>query len=116
MRRCWRPPVGESKRAIYFFPKSPIRPYIGAGLNYTIFFDTNGKYPVNSLELSNSWGFAGELGADVDLNKDWFVNVSGWYMDIDTRAKAEIAGVPRESKSHVNIDPWVLMFAIGTHF
>jgi len=56
------------------------------------------------------------LGADVDLNKDWFVNVSGWYMDIDTRAKAEIAGVPRESKSHVNIDPWVLMFAIGTHF
>ncbi len=98
----------------YFFPKSPIRPYIGAGLNYTIFFDTNAKRPLDSLDLTNSWGFAGEAGVDVDLNKDWFVNVSGWYMDIDTRAKARIGDVT--TKSHVNIDPWVLMFAIGTHF
>ena len=98
----------------YFFPKSPIRPYIGAGLNYTIFFDTNAKTPLDSLDLTNSWGFAGEVGVDVDLNKDWFINVSSWYMDIKTRAKAQIGDVT--TKSHVNIDPWVLMFAIGTHF
>ena len=98
----------------YFFPKGPVRPYIGAGINYTIFFDTNGNAPVDNLDLTNSWGFAGEVGVDVDLNKDWFVNVSGWYMDLDTRAKAEVAGVT--TKSHVNIDPFVVMFAIGTHF
>ena len=98
----------------YFFPKSPIRPYIGAGLNYTIFFDTNAKRPLDNLDLTNSWGYAGEVGVDVDLNKDWFVNVSSWYMDIKTRAKAQIGDVT--TKSHVNIDPWVLMFAIGTHF
>jgi len=98
----------------YFFPKSPIRPYIGAGLNYTIFFDTNAKRPLDNLDLTNSWGYAGEVGVDVDLNKDWFVNVSSWYMDIKTRAKAQIGDVT--TKSHVNIDPVVLMFAIGTHF
>jgi len=98
----------------YFFSKSPIRPYIGAGLNYTIFFDTNAKRPLNNLDLTNSWGYAGEVGVDVDLNKDWFINVSSWYMDIKTRAKAEVAGVT--AKSNVNIDPVVLMFAIGTHF
>ncbi len=98
----------------YFLPKEHIRPYIGAGLNYTIFFDTNGNAPVNSLDLSNSWGYAGELGVDVDLNKDWFINVSSWYMDIKTQAKAKVGDVT--SKSNVNIDPVVVMFAIGTHF
>ncbi|MFO1430996.1 MAG: OmpW family outer membrane protein [Candidatus Competibacteraceae bacterium] len=98
----------------YFLPKGPVRPYIGAGINYTIFFDTNGNAPIDNLDLTNSWGFAGEVGVDVDLNKNWFVNVSGWYMDIDTRAKAEVAGVT--TKSHVDIDPWVFMFGVGTRF
>lgn len=98
----------------YFFPKGPVRPYLGAGINYTIFFDTNAKSPLDDLEFSNSWGLAGEVGVDIDLNKDWFVNMSGWYMDIDTQAKAKIGSIT--TKSNVNIDPWVFMFAIGTHF
>lgn len=98
----------------YFLPKAPVRPYIGFGINHTIFFDTNSNSPVTNLDLSNSWGWAGQVGVDVDLNRDWFVNVSGWYIDIKTQAEAEVLGV--KTKSNVNIDPFVLMFGIGTRF
>ncbi len=98
----------------HFFPKEIMKPYVGIGLNYTWFFDTNAEAPLDSLDLENSWGLAVEAGVDVFLKDDWFINIAGWYMDIDTDAKAKIGSTT--TKSHVNIDPAVVMFAIGKRF
>jgi outer membrane protein len=104
----------------HFLPQGQIHPYIGAGLNYTIFFDSNTKNDVedlgfNKIDLDNSWGLAAEAGVDIDIRDGWLANLSAWYVDIDTEAKLEDSA-GNKITTKVNIDPWVLMFAVGKRF
>lgn len=96
-----------------FNPQSNIRPYVGAGLNYTTFFSTKttGDLATYDMELDDSWGAAVDAGVDVDLNNDWFFNASVWYMDISTTASLDGA-----KAVDVDINPWALSVGIGTHF
>ena len=55
----------------YYFGNSDseIRPYIGAGINYTMFFDEelNGRGKgagLSDLSLDDSWGLAANIGVD----------------------------------------------------
>ncbi|STQ75943.1 outer membrane protein OmpW [Grimontia hollisae] len=107
--------------AQYYFgtKESKIRPYVGAGINYTIFFDEgfNGKAKgvgLSDLKLDDSWGLAANVGVDYMLDEDWFVNGSIWYADINTDATYKFNGI--EQKTNVEIDPWVLMVAMGYTF
>lgn len=107
--------------AQYYFgtKESKIRPYVGAGINYTIFFDEgfNGKAKeagLSDLDLDNSWGLAANVGVDYMLDEDWFVSGSIWYADIDTDATYKFQGV--QQTTEVEIDPWVFMLAVGYTF
>lgn len=100
-------------------PKGAIRPYVGAGVNYTAFFDEDAKGPLAGADLSldNSFGLAAEAGVDVDLGSGFFLNGAVWYADIDTDATVRIPGDPDTVlKSEVEIDPWVFMVGVGTSF
>ncbi|MEL7449749.1 MAG: OmpW family outer membrane protein [Pseudomonadota bacterium] len=97
--------------AQYHFPLSDAaRMYVGAGLNYTTFFDesTEGALAGTDLELDDSFGLALQLGADFDLNDKWFLNIDVRYIDIETDAKLDGADL-----TTVEIDPWVVGFNIG---
>lgn len=96
-----------------FNPQSNIRPYVGAGLNYTTFFSTKTKGILagHDMKLDDSWGAAADAGVDVDINKDWFFNASIWYMHITTTATVDGA-----KTVDVDINPWALFVGIGTHF
>lgn len=105
----------------YYFgqAESKLRPYVGAGINYTMFFDEgfNSHAKANDLsdlKLDDSWGLAANAGVDYMLNDDWFVNASVWYADIDTEATYKVAGT--EVKTDVEIDPWVFMIGGGYKF
>lgn len=98
---------------------SKLRPYIGAGINYTTFFDndfnkTGKEAGLSDLSLDDSWGAAGQVGMDYLINRDWLVNMSVWYMDIDTNVKFKHNG-ERQSVS-TRLDPWVFMFSAGYRF
>ncbi len=97
-----------------FNPQSNIRPYVGAGINYTTFFSTKTTGPLSGIDLNldDSWGLAAQAGVDVDLNKDWFLNASVWYMNIKT--KGTLSG--GFGTVDVDINPWALAVGIGTHF
>ncbi|RKQ38099.1 outer membrane protein OmpW [Enterobacter sp. R1(2018)] len=99
--------------------KSKARPYIGAGINYTTFFDTDfnqtGKDAgLTDLSVKDSWGAAGQVGLDYMVNQDWLLNMSVWYMDIDTNVKFKAGGEQQNIKTR--IDPWVFMFSAGYRF
>ncbi|SQC86617.1 outer membrane protein W [Klebsiella pneumoniae] len=94
---------------------------MGAGINYTTFFnedfnDTGKAAGLSDLSLKDSWGAAGQVGLDYLINRDWLLNMSVWYMDIDTDVKFKAGGV--DQKVSTRLDPWVFMFpqAIGSKF
>lgn len=97
----------------HFNPNGAWRPYAGAGLNYTLFFDekTSGALNAAELELDPSWGLAVQLGLDVQLGSDWFANADVRWMDIDSDAK--LNGV---SLGTVEIDPYAFGLSIGRRF
>jgi outer membrane protein len=97
----------------HFLPESVFQPYVGVGVNYTYFFDEKTVGPLEGLKLrlSDSWGFAGQVGFDFMLNEKWFLNVDARYIQIDT--DAELAGSPL---GKVDIDPWVYGAHVGFRF
>ncbi len=104
----------------HFAPNSNIRPYVGAGLNYTYFFDEDVAGSVlpasgDKVKLESSWGFAAQAGVDIAINKDWFVNVDVKYIDIDTTARFSGTAVGT-AKIDADIDPFVYGIGIGRRF
>ena len=97
----------------HFMPENTIRPYVGLGLNYTTFFntDTKGALAGDNLDLDDSWGVAGQLGVDIDVAPNWFVNADLRYIDISTDATLNGVGI-----GTVDINPWVLGLTVGTRF
>ncbi|HDZ8010942.1 TPA: outer membrane protein OmpW [Citrobacter amalonaticus] len=98
---------------------SKLRPYVGVGVNYTTFFNTDvnkkGKETgISDLSLKDSWGAAGQVGMDYLINRDWLINMSVWYMDIDTTADYKLGGVKQHDD--IRLDPWVFMFSAGYRF
>ncbi|WP_020161976.1 OmpW/AlkL family protein [Cycloclasticus pugetii] len=101
----------------HFAPTSNIRPYVGAGINYTHFFDSTVKgaldAPGADLEIDDSWGLAAQAGVDIDLNDTWFVNFDVKYIDIEADAHIKNGA---NIKVDIDIDPIVWGIGIGRTF
>lgn len=100
--------------------KSKVRPYVGAGINYTTFYDadfnsTGERNELSDLSVKDSWGVAGQVGLDYIVNDDWLINMSLWYIDIDTEVKFNNVNGERQNIK-TNIDPFVFMFSAGYRF
>ncbi len=81
----------------YHFPTNSVwKPYVGAGLNYTIFFDEDS--PLGDLNVDDSFGVSLQAGLDymvsekgaVRLNVRWFDIDSDVTLDGNDIGKAEI--------------------------
>ncbi|MBO1520420.1 OmpW family outer membrane protein [Oceanisphaera pacifica] len=100
--------------AQYYFgnAQSKVRPYVGAGINYTFFFDEKGRGPLagTDVEADDSWGLAAQAGIDMAVTDKLFVNGSIWYMDIDTEVTTAVGNFD------TSIDPIGLMVGLGYRF
>jgi outer membrane protein len=101
--------------------EGPVRPYVGAGVNYTLFYSEDasgaleGAVGPTKVHMSDSFGWALQAGVDVDLNERMFVNFDVKYIDIDTTARltTTAAGVQRV---RVHLDPIVAGVGLGMRF
>jgi len=108
--------------AQYYFgnAQSTLRPYVGVGINYTVFFEESlseqakNELGANNLDLDDSVGLAIQAGVDWQINRNWFVNASVWRMDIETDASFNSA-LGRVDVT-VDIDPWAYMVGAGYRF
>lgn len=100
--------------------KSAFQPYVGLGINYTIFFDedlssrqeNNG---FSNLELDDSWGLAYQVGMDYMLTDNLLLNAQVRYIDIDTTATLDHSALG-EVEVDVDVDPFVYMVGLGYKF
>ena len=97
----------------HFRPTEKFQPYVGFGINYSGFSSekTTGPLEGTKLNLGSSWGLAGQIGFDVMLNDQWFLNVDARYIDIDTKGTLD-----GESIGKVEIDPFIFGGHIGFRF
>lgn len=119
--------LGDTKQlpptlsALYYFDtKSALKPYVGLGINYTIFFDNsftegNSAAGFSDLELDNSFGYSVQVGADYDLGDNWSVNVSARYIDISTDATFKVGGTTNGLVA-VDVNPMVYSVMLGYTF
>lgn len=107
--------------AIYYFDTGTnFMPYVGAGLNYTVFFDEEftSDYKdagFSNLELDGSFGYSVQVGADYQLNDTWHLNASARYIDIGTDATFDVGG-DSIGKADVDVDPMVFSLMVGYKF
>lgn len=97
----------------HFAPEGKIRPYIGAGVNYTIFYgQDDDKAPVTSVDYDNAFGWALQAGVDIPLDDHWALNVDVKQIFLSTTATVNPLGV----KADVDINPLLVGFGIGYRF
>lgn len=95
----------------HFMPQARFSPYVGAGVNYMIFYggkDRNGFH----LKLKDGWGAALQVGADYALAGRWSADFDLKKIFFETTATDAAAGVT----SKVKLDPWVISTGVGYRF
>lgn len=99
-------------------PEASVRPYIGAGINYTAFHSEDSSTGLEnaagptSVSLSDSWGWALQAGFDVDVSENVFLNFDVKYIDIDTTATLRNATIGTQQVD-IDLDPFVFGIGIG---
>ena len=81
----------------------PFKPYLGAGVNYSIFFDEQARGGFTSLHLSNSVAPALQAGFDYMLDAHWGLNLDVKKLFLDTKVKLNAGAV----RGRVDLDPWI---------
>ena len=108
--------------SLVYYPldsKSAFQPYVGAGINYTWFFDDKLSSEAEGagfrgLDMKDSWGWAAQVGADYMLTDNLMINAQVRDIDIETTGTT-YAGNTKVSVD-VDIDPFVYMVGLGYKF
>lgn len=97
----------------HFNPRGKIRPYIGAGLNWTLFFDEDPSGGViTDLKIANSVGVALQVGVDIALDDHWMINLDVKKLWLDTKASVNGGAI----LAKVDVDPWIFGVGFGYRF
>ncbi len=104
----------------HFAPEAKVRPYVGAGVNYTIFYSTKASdalvtaISATDVEMDDSFGYALQAGVDIDLNEKMFLNLDVKYIDMDTTARLRTGATTNTAQ--ISIDPIVAGVGVGFRF
>lgn len=88
----------------YHFGNGTVKPFVGAGVNFTTFFseDTTGALAGSDLKLDDSFGLAAHAGIDFEVSERGSIRIDARWIDIDTDVELDGADL-----GTVNIDPLV---------
>nr|WP_245746940.1 OmpW family outer membrane protein [Paraburkholderia lycopersici] len=96
----------------HFNNAGKVRPYVGAGINYTLFYNNGLHAGGQSVGIENhSWGPALQFGIDFQVTKKMFVNVD--VKKIWMHTDATLGGTPLGT---LHIDPIIVGLGVGMKF
>lgn len=94
----------------HFAPQASVRPYVGAGLNYTRISRVKLLDGAADLE-KDSWGLALQAGVDFQLDARWSVNVD--VKKVNIRSDVLLGGA---RAAEVRVDPVLVGVGVGYRF
>ncbi|ATL44852.1 outer membrane beta-barrel protein [Elizabethkingia sp. HX WHF] len=97
----------------HFYPTKKIKPYVGAGINYTFFYSSK-PGDVTHVDYKNNAGFALQGGIDYMINDKFFVNFDMKKIFLKTDVTVDAAGTNIPAK--VTLDPFLWGFGVGMKF
>lgn len=101
----------------YHLNTETVRPYIGAGLNYTLFYGIDEGPVADEVEYDSALGFAFQLGFDFDINERWFVNIDAKYILLNTDVTVDAtSALGATVGADVDINPFIAGFGLGYKF
>jgi outer membrane protein len=98
----------------HFTQFGKFKPYVGAGVNYTIFYDEKAKGAFTNLSVDNQFGFALQAGFDYMLDQHWGINIDVKKIWLEPDAKANLGAALVTGK--VKIDPWLVGVGVSYRF
>jgi len=97
----------------HFLPHEAFDPYVGAGVNYTWFFDTSVPHTVvKQVSYDDGFGAALQAGVDYHLTGRWYANLDVKQVFLNTTAKINGGAV----RAKVDLDPTMVGAGIGYRF
>lgn len=96
----------------HFLPEGRLRPYVGAGINYTRFSNVNLAGGALTIDR-HSVGAALQVGVDFQLAENLLVNFDIKKVYMDTEVKNAATGI---TVTDLDIDPWLFGVGVGYRF
>lgn len=95
-------------------PTSRLSPYLGAGVNYTVFYNEGGgRSPgITNVEIDNAWGFALNAGVNYEITPNWLANFDVKYLFLSPDVKVNGGAVTGTA----DLNPWVLGLGVRYRF
>lgn len=94
----------------------PIRPYIGAGINYTIVFKSEDGF-ISNLDVNSAFGSVAQIGAEMPLEGGWSVSLDARKIFLKTKADGLLPAMGgAAAHADVKLDPLVIFASVGKRF
>ena len=111
------PPTLTAQYHFYTSDQKVFKPYIGAGVNYTLFYNVKSG-DVAGVEYDNAIGYAAQLGFDLMLDDKFFINFDAkrLFLSTDVTVDASNLAPGLSIPAEVDINPWLIGVGVGMKF
>jgi outer membrane protein len=96
----------------HFVNDTAFKPYVGAGVNYTMFYGEESGRSITSIDYGDSFGPALQAGIDYKIDDKYILNLDVKKIWINTDVKINGGAI----RADVDLNPWVVGAGIGYTF
>jgi outer membrane protein len=97
----------------HFTDFGAFQPYLGAGVNYTVFYNQSGR-SADSLDVKNTFGVALQAGFDYMFDEHWGANLDVKKIFLRPDFDATVGGANVSGKA--KLDPWLIGAGVTYRF
>ncbi len=98
----------------HFTDFGKFKPYVGAGINYTVFYNQSARGAATNLDVKNTFGGALQVGFDYMLDQHWGLNVDVKKLYLRPDFDATVGGANVKGKA--KLDPWLIGTGVTYRF
>ena len=99
----------------HFTPERKFSPYVGAGLNYSIFYGESDGAGFSNLDVDGGVGYAVQAGFDYWLDDNWGLNFDAKYVSLDIDVDVDL-GATHLDADGVDLDPFIIGAGVSYRF